>query len=218
MKYGGKKLCLTLQDKEQYVLHYRNLKQYLDLGLKLKKVHKVLEFDQSPWLKAYIDLNTKLRKNASCKFDEDQAKLMNNSYFGKTCEDVRKYKDVKICTSKEDIEKLSKKEKYDGWTIYNPNLAAVLLKKNHVTLNKPRYIGTAVLGMSKEIMYDFHYNYMMKDYPNAQLLFSDTDSFCCHIEAERDIYKDIKGNQWYDFSNYVEIHTNFDDSKKLIPG
>merc|ERR1711895_236149 len=67
-------------------------------------------------------------------------------------------------------------------------------------------------------MYNFHYKYIMKDYPNAQLLFSDTDSFCYYIEADRDIYKDIKVNQWYDFSNYVEIHTNFDDSKKLIPG
>ena len=67
-------------------------------------------------------------------------------------------------------------------------------------------------------MYDFHYKYMMNDYPNAQLLFSDTDSFCYHIEAERDIYKDINRNKRYDFSNYVEIHTNFDDSKKLIPG
>ena len=82
VKYGGEKLCLTLNDKEKYVLHYRNLKQYLELGLKLKKVHRVLQFDQSPWLKPYIKLNTELRRNATCKFDEDQAKLMNNSYFG----------------------------------------------------------------------------------------------------------------------------------------
>ena len=174
VKYGNEKLCLTLNDKEGYVLHYRNLKQYLDLGLKLTKVHKVLEFNQSAWLKPYIDLNTNLRKNATCKFDEDQAKLMNNSYFGKTCEDVRKYKDVKICTSKEEIEKLSKKERCDNWKIYNENLAAVLMKKNHVTLNKSRYVGTAVLGLSKEIMYDFHYKYMMKEYPQAKLLFTDT--------------------------------------------
>ena len=127
--------------------------------------------------KPYIDLNTNLKKNATCKFDEDQAKLMNNSYFGKTCEDVRKYKDVKICTSKEEIEKLSKKERCDNWKIYNENLAAVLMKKNHVTLNKPRYVGTAVLGLSKEIMYDFHYNYMMKEYPQAKLLFTDTGEF-----------------------------------------
>ena len=99
---------------------------------------------------------------------------MNNSYFGKTCKDVRKYKEVQICTSKEEIEKLSKKERCDGWKIYNENLAAVLMKRNSVNLNKPRYVGTAVLGLSKEIMYDFHYNYIMKEYPNAKLLFTDT--------------------------------------------
>merc|ERR1712055_565060 len=136
VKYGSEKLCLTLQDKTEYVLHYRNLKQYLDLGLKLKKVHKVLEFDQSAWLKPYIELNTNLRRQATCKFDEDHAKLMNNSYFGKTCKDVRKYKEVKICVNKEEIEKLSKKERMDGWKIYNENLAAVLMKRNVVTLSR----------------------------------------------------------------------------------
>ena len=90
VKYGGEKLCLTLNDKERYVLHYRNLKQYLELGLKLKKVHRVLEFDQSPWLKPYIELNTELRRNATCKFDEDQAKLMNNSYFGQYIKQIIK--------------------------------------------------------------------------------------------------------------------------------
>ena len=87
-----------------------------------------------------------------------------------------------------------------------------MLDRNIVTLNKPRYVGTAVLGLSKQIMYNFHYNYVMKDYPQAKLLFSDTDSFCYHIETDNDVYKDIKGNQWFDFSNYVEVHNNFDDS------
>ena len=131
---------------------------------------------------------------------------------------MRKYKDVKICCQKTEIDKLSKKEKFDGWTIYNENLAAVMLQRNIVTLNKPRYVGTAVLGLSKHIMYNFHYNYVMKDYPQAKLLFSDTDSFCYHIETDNDVYKDIKGNQWFDFSNYVEVHNNFDDSKELTPG
>ena len=67
-------------------------------------------------------------------------------------------------------------------------------------------------------MYNFHYNYVMKDYPQAKLLFSDTDSFCYHIETDNDVYKDIKGNEWFDFSNYVEVHNNFDDSKELTPG
>ena len=131
---------------------------------------------------------------------------------------MRKYKDVKICCQKSEIDKLSKKEKFEGWTIYNKTLAAVMLQRNIVTLNKPRYVGTAVLGLSKHIMYNFHYNYVMKDYPQAKLLFTDTDSFCYHIETDNDLYKDIKGNDWFDFSNYLEVHNNFDDSKELTPG
>ena len=79
-------------------------------------------------------------------------------------------------------------------------------------------MGTAVLGLSKHIIYDFHYNYVMKDYPKAKLLFTDTDSFCYLIEPDNVVYKDIKGNEWIDFSNYVEVHNNFNDSKELISG
>merc|ERR1712215_219658 len=117
---------------------------------------------------------------------------------------VRKYKEVKICVNKEEIEKLSKKERMDGWKIYHENLAAVLMKRNVVTLNKPRYVGTAVLGLSKEIMYDFHYKYIMDDYPNANLLFSDTDSFCYYIETDNDIYKDISGMISQTMLSYIQ--------------
>ena len=83
VKYGSKKLCLTLNDKKNYICHARNLKFYLQHGLKLKKIHKILQFNQSQWLKPYIDLNTKLRQEADNKFEEGCAMLMNNSFFGK---------------------------------------------------------------------------------------------------------------------------------------
>ena len=82
VSYGSEKLCLTLRDKTNYICHYQNLKFYLKHGMKLKKIHKILQFDQSAWLKPYIELNTQLRQAADNKFDEDQAKLMNNSFFG----------------------------------------------------------------------------------------------------------------------------------------
>ena len=112
--------------------------------MKLKKVHKVLKFKQSPWLKQYIDMNTQLRKEASNSFEKDLYKLMNNAVFGKTCEDVRRYTDIKIVTKEEQIKKFGVKEEFKRWKIYNENLAAVVMEKKQVTLNKPRYIGSAI--------------------------------------------------------------------------
>ena len=82
------KLIPTLKDKKEYVLHYWNLQLYLDLGLKIKIVYRVLEFNQSPWLKQYIDFNTEKRKHARNPFEEDFFKLMNNSVFGKPMENL----------------------------------------------------------------------------------------------------------------------------------
>ena len=124
-------------DKKNYALHYRNLKQYLSLGLKLKKVHSVLKIKQSPWSKEYIDMNTHFRHKSNNKFEVNLYKLMNNSFFGKTCEDVRKYTDVKIVNTEDYIDKLSKKEQFKRWHIYNENLVIVIMEMIEVILNKP---------------------------------------------------------------------------------
>ena len=150
------KLIPTLRDKKEYVLHYRNLQLYLDLGLKIKKVHRVLRFDQSPWLKQYIDFNTEKRKNAKNAFEKDFFKLLNNACFGKTMENLHKRVDVRLVTDENKLTKLASKPTYVSSKIFNKNLVAVHKIKETLTLNKPAYVGMCILDLSKTLMYDFH--------------------------------------------------------------
>ena len=213
------KLIPTLNDKEKYILHYRNLQSYLSLGLKLKKIHRVLEFDQSPWLKQYIDFNTQKRTHAKNSFEKDFFKLMNNSVFGKTMENIRKRVDVRLVTSKEKLLKLASKPTYVSSKIFNENLVAVHKIKETLTMNRPAYIGMCILDLSKTLMYDFHYNYIKHKYGNkAKLLFTDTDSLTYEIET-KDAYKDFfKDKSKFDNSDYPENSPYFNKTNKKVIG
>ena len=156
------KLKPTLRDKKEYVLHYCNLQLYLDLGLKIKKVHRVLKFDQSPWLKQYIDFNTEKRKHAKNSFKKDFFKLINNSVFGKTMENLRKWVDVRLVTNEKKLAKLTAKPTHVSSKIFNENLMAVHKVKETFTLSRPAYVGMYILDLSKRLMYDFHHNYIKK--------------------------------------------------------
>ena len=213
------KLIPTLRDKKEYVLHYRNLQLYLDLGLKIKKVHRVLQFDQSSWLKQYIDFNTEKRKNAKNAFEKDFFKLMNNSVFGKTMENLRKRVDIRLVTSKHKLLKLASKPTFVSSKIFNDNLVAVHKIKETLTLNRPAYVGMCILDLSKTLMYDFHYNYIKKKFGDkAKLLFTDTHSLTYEIQAE-DVYQDFWNDKHlFDNSDYSESSPYFDKTNKKIIG
>ena len=154
------KLIPTLNDKERYALHERNLELYLSLGLRLKKVHRVLQFNEKPWLKEYIDFNTEKRKNAMNSFEKDYFKLMNNSVFGKTMENLRKRCNVKLVTDSDKFLRLASKPTYGSCKIFSENLVAVNMKRERLRLDKPSYVGMCILDLSKTHMYGFHYNYI----------------------------------------------------------
>ena len=213
------KLIPTLSNKEKYVLHYRNLQLYLNLGLKLKKVHRVLKFDQSPWPKQYIDFNTQKRTHAKNSFVKDFFKLMNNSVFGKTMENIRKRVDVRLVTSKEKLSKLASKPTYVSSKIFNENLVAVHKIKETLTLNRPAYVGMCILDLSKTLMYDFHHNYIKSKYGDkAKLLFTDTDSLTYEIKA-KDVYTDFWSDKdRFDNSDYTENSPYFNKTNKKVIG
>ena len=213
------KLIPTLSNKEKYVLHYRNLQIYIDLGLKLKKIHRVLEFDQSPWLKQYIDFNTQKRSQAKNAFEKDFFKLMNNSVFGKTMENIRKRVDVRLITDGKKLLKMSSKPTFVCSKIFNENLVAVHKIKEVLTLNRPAYVGMCILDLSKTLMYDFHYNYIKQKYGDkAKLLFTDTDSLTYEIETEN-VYQDFWNDKdKFDNSDYPESSQYFSKANKKVIG
>ena len=207
-KNGVEKLIPNLRNKTKYVIHYKNLIQCLKAGLKLKKIHRGIKFIESEWMKPYIEMNTNLRTQAKNNFEKDFFKLMNNSVFGKTMENIRNRVNVKLVNTEERLKKLSAKPNYKSCKIFNENLISVHMKKTSLTMNKPVYLGMCILDLSKTIMYDFHYNYIKPKYgAKAKLLFTDTDSFMYEIETEdfyKDISKDVKDR--FDTSDYPENH------------
>ena len=198
-----KKLVPNLYDKKNYVCHIKNLQYYVKKGLVITKIHRVLKFNQARWLKPYIDFNTDQRKLSKNEFEKDMYKLMNNAVFGKTMENMRARVDIQLYTEEKLVLKQMAKPQFIQHKIYSESLIAVKQSKRTCKLDKPIYIGVAVLDLSKLHMYKFHYDYMKPKYgADATLLFTDTDSLCYSVKTD-DMYRDMDDDkQLFDRSGY----------------
>ncbi|XP_022777903.1 uncharacterized protein LOC111319374 [Stylophora pistillata] len=205
-----KKLVCTVNEKKKYIVHHETLKLYKSLGVEIGKIHRVIKFNESPWMKKYIDLNTSLRAKADNDFEKDFFKLMNNSVYGKTMENIRNRVDVRLVNSEDKAKKLINKVNFKHCTIFSENLGAFHMKKTQIFFNKPVYLGMCILDLSKTLMYDFHYNFIKRKYRDkAELLFTDTDSLCYEIHTS-DFYKDIIDDvdRLFDTSNIPKEHSS----------
>ena len=160
---GVEKLICHFKPRKNYVVHYRNLRQYLEMGIRLTAVHRGISFYQSSWMEPYIRKNTELRKTATNSFEKDFFKLMNNSVFGKTIENIRKRQNIILVDNRQKAAKLTSRPNFDRATIFDKSLIAVHMKKTEVYFNKPVYVGQAILDLSKTLMFNFHYNYIQKE-------------------------------------------------------
>ena len=212
---GVEKLVPILFDKKKYVIHIRALKQAIDHGLVLQKIHKCIRFRQSPWMKDYIDFNRSMKTASKNDFEKDFYKLMNNSVFGKTMENIRKHKDIKLINNMEKYLKIVAKVNFKSGTLLGPDLMGCEMGKTKIVMKKPVYLGQVILDLSKIVMYEFHYDYMLPKYGDRiKLCYMDTDSYVYNINTE-DFYKDIAEDveKRFDTSGYTKDRP----SLKMLP-
>ena len=183
MKIGREeKLVPNLKNKKGYVVQIKALDQALKHGLKFKKVHWAIEFQHSKWMKAYIMLNARLRKASKNEFEKDFFKLMNNSIFGKMIENISNHKDMKLVTSNKKYLKYVIQPNFKDGLPFSKHLFVMEIGKTKIKMNKPVYLGQAILDLSKTLMYKFHYNYMRPKYGSkVKLCYMDSDSFVFEI-------------------------------------
>ena len=217
------KLLATLYDKKRYIIHYRNLQQCTRHGLRITKIHSILQFAQSPWLRDYIQLNTTFRTQAKNDFEKNLYKLMNNAVFGKTMENVRNHVDVRLMTKWEGrngAEVMIARSNFHSRSVFSENLVAIEMRKLEVKFNKPIYVGMCILDISKTCLYEFHHEYMLPLYRDkCKVMYTDTDSLIYHIECD-DVYDTMKRDiNRFDTSDYaIDNVYGIPHANKKVPG
>ena len=218
IKVGGvNKLVLNLRNKRKYVVHFKNLQLYLPLGMKVSRVHKILKFKQSDWLKKYIQFNTDKTAKARSSFEKNLFKLMNNSGYGKTMENLRKIINARPINNFKDYAKCVSRPNFISQKIFSKYFVAVHQIKSVLVLHKPIYVRFRVLELSKLLMYKFFYENIKNKF-DAKLLFTDTDSLVYEIKT-KDAYEDFyQHKDLFDFSDYLVDSKFFDKTNKKVIG
>ena len=223
-EYGSsRKLLLTQYDRKHYIVHFAVLKFYLAMGLTLDKIHRVIKYRQKAWLKAYIDFNSQQRAQSNNDFDKAFYKLKNNALFGKTMEDVRKRINYKLVTDNDKFEKMVSSPFFNDRDIITKDITGVHMLKPKVELNKPVFVGQAVLDYSKLEMYNLFYK-ILPQCPlikRLHLIGGDTDSFFLTIATDTTVsLSDVFNNlaQHIDTSNYPPSHPLYNTVNKAKLG
>lgn len=194
----AKKLLVSLDKLEKYVVHERSLQLYIKLGLVVTKIHKVMRFTQGPEMRNYILKNANERANHDNEFVRELLKLLNNAVFGKSMENKRKRIVHKIAYSQAEFQMHLRNPAMKSWTIFSENTIGVNFHTEEVKLDKPVIVGFSILEISKCLIYNFYYNILKKRYPKPgqiTLGFSDTDSLMVRIETE-DLWQDISDTDY----------------------
>ena len=191
--------------KKNYLVHYRLIKFYVRHGMIVDKVHDIISFRQSRWLKKYIQFNTQKTNEAVNDFEKDFYKLLNNAFCGKTIEIVRNRLEIEFVKKDDHREIIKQQSKltFEGTHKSYENCDSYTFKQNEILMDKPIYLGFSVLKLSKISMYETNYDKLQTYFVenNLQMQYMDTDSFVLSVNAD-DIIKDSKNlEDIVDFSN-----------------
>ena len=215
------KLIMDKTNKQKYFLHYRDLKFYIRHGIRILNVYTIYKFKQSPWLAKYIKYNTEQRKKAKTEFEKPFYKMMNNSFYGKTIENIRKRLNLDLI-DKSDIHKILNRQsklsfddkiaEYDKFNLYTFN-------KETIKFTKPIYVGFSILDLSKLLMCEWYYDKMQPyfDEDNLELHYLDTDSFIFSFKPIKSLIEDLKHvKDDFDFSDLDPSHELYPNEKKKL--
>ena len=214
------KLVTNLYDKTHYVTHYRCLQFYLKHRLELIKVHQVIAFNQSRYMLPFIKFCNDGRKNAQSDFESSLYKLIANTFYGKTVENVRKCSNIRLIADEKRFVRTVAKATYKRSAIINDQLALVENMNVKILLCKPIAVGCTILEIAKFIMHQFYYDCLLPKFGDRlHMCFTDTDSFICHIQSDDLVGElDVIADRWLDTSNFELDHPLYSNANFRVLG